>query len=142
MSGYRRVGVTSGSRVPASKALVRSSGARYLAVGVLSYVVDLGLLALCYSVLGLPLWLSTSVGFWTSFALNFGLNRAVTFRSRSPAVGQLVKYSLLVTLNYLANLTIVAAAEHVGAGYAVGKTVSVGILVVVNYAAYRWWVFT
>jgi putative flippase GtrA len=114
---------------------------RYLAVGVISYLVDLGLLALCYSLLGAPLWLATSVGFWTSFALNFALNRSLTFRSRGSPVRQLVKYSLLVAINYGASLVLVAVAESIGIGYAVGKTVSVGVMVVVNYLAYRYWVF-
>jgi putative flippase GtrA len=122
--------------------LTDSSVVRYLGVGVLSYGVDLGLLALGYSVLGWPLWVATSVGFWTSFAVNFGLNRVLTFRSTARAGWQLVRYSLLVAVNYLASLLIVGLAEHIGAGYAVGKTASVGILVIVNYAAYRWWVFT
>jgi putative flippase GtrA len=121
--------------------VLHGSVPRYLGVGILSYAVDLGLLALCYSVFGLPLWLATSVGFWTSFLVNFGLNRSVTFRSRGRKLPQLVKYSLLVSLNYLASIGLVSLAEAIGAGYAVGKTVSVGILVVVNYLAYRYWVF-
>ncbi len=133
--------MVSESQVRTAGPVLDSSLLRYLGVGVLSYGVDLGLLALCYSVLGLPLWVATSVGFWTSFAVNFGLNRSVTFRSRGPAARQLVKYSLLVAVNYLASLLIVGLAERIGVGYAIGKTVSVGILVVVNYVAYRWWVF-
>ena len=122
---------------------VRLSGTlvRYVAVGLLSLLVDAGTLWLLYDVAHRPLWLATTAGFWLSFAFNFGANKYVTFGARANGRRQLVRYCLLVLLNYLANLAIVGGLVALGMAAVASKVVAVALLTGVNFLAYRQWVF-
>ncbi|WP_247600779.1 GtrA family protein [Cellulomonas hominis] len=115
----------------------------FLAVGVASYLVDTGLLLLISGPLGGPLWLATTIGFWTSVVLNFSLNRTVFTGSRSSGrlAVQMVRYGLLLGLNYLVTLGIVTAGVAWGLPAVVPKTFAVGLTFAWNFVAYRWWVF-
>lgn len=121
-------------RVPAS--LVR-----YVAAGAFSFLVDAGTLWLLYAVVGTPLWLATTAGFWLSFVSAFTLNKYFTFGTRTNGPRQVVRYSVLVGVNYLANLGIVTGLHAVGLHALLAKVIAVGLLTVVNYFAYRFWVF-
>lgn len=114
---------------------------RYVAVGLLSYAVDAGTLWTLYHVAGVPLWVATTSGFWLSFVVNFAANKYFTFGSRSGSRGQLLRYAVLVGINYLATLGIVTGLASLGVHALVAKTISVAVLTVVNYFSYRFWVF-
>lgn len=114
---------------------------RFLLIGGLSYVVDLGVLLVVRDRLDAPLAAATTAGYATGFVVNFGLNRVWAFRSSSPAGPQVGRYVLLVLANYLLTLAIVLGLTRLGAAVAVAKTVSTVVLAAVNFAAYRWWVF-
>ena len=114
---------------------------RYVGVGVLSLVVDAGTLGLLYEVAGWPLWLATSAGFWLSFTVNFLANKYVTFGARAHGARQLVRYSVLVGLNYLANLGIVTGLVAIGLAAVPAKVIAVALLSILNFLAYRQWVF-
>jgi putative flippase GtrA len=114
---------------------------RYGAVGILSLIVDAGTLWFLYDGVGTSLWLATTAGFWLSFAVNFLANKYVTFGARAHGARQLVRYAVLVGLNYLANLGIVTALVAVGLPAVVAKVIAVAVLSIVNFFAYRQWVF-
>lgn len=118
-----------------------SSAGRYLLVGGASFVLDLGLLALCYRVFGWPLWLATAAGFWGSFFFNFSLQRRFAFRTDTTVLGGAFRYSLLLGVNTLATIGIVWVFEEIGAGIVIGKVVATGATTVWNYFLYKYWVF-
>jgi putative flippase GtrA len=136
---YRDLVVTT----PKTAIPVRVSGTvvRYVGVGVLSLVVDAGTLGLLYEVAGWPLWLATSAGFWLSFTVNFLANKYVTFGARAHGARQLVRYSVLVGLNYLANLGLVTGLVALGLAAVPAKVIAVALLSILNFLAYRQWVF-
>lgn len=120
----------------------RSSVLRFLAVGGLSYVVDAGTLAALHGGLGVPLLAATSVAFATGLAVNFGLNRTVVFAARSGGLpGQFTRYLVLVGVNYLLTLLIVGGLAALGVNYLLAKTIAVALNAMLNYTAYRFWVF-
>lgn len=123
------------------RALGTSSLLRYLAVGLLSFGVDFGLLVVSREVFGTPVWVAASIGFWGSLAVNFGLNRVFTFGSVAPAGRALFRYSCLLGFNYVATVVIVAGAEQVGLSYALAKVAATAAMTVWNYVLYRVWVF-
>jgi putative flippase GtrA len=125
----------------ASSPRISGTFVRYVGVGVLSLVVDAGTLWLLYDVVGRPLWLATTAGFWLSFAVNFGANKYLTFAVRTDGRRQLVRYALLVAMNYLANLGIVTGLVGLGLAAVVAKVIAVGLLTCINFVAYRQWVF-
>ncbi|MBM7820876.1 putative flippase GtrA [Cellulosimicrobium cellulans] len=123
------------------RTVLEHSAFRYLLVGGFAFLLDLGLLALTYRVLGAPLWLATAVGFWGSFAFNFTLQRRYAFGGAMPTGPALWRYGVLLAANSLANIAVVGVFEHLGWGFAVGKVAVTVAQTVWNYFAYRYWVF-
>ncbi|MFG2500767.1 GtrA family protein [Streptomyces sp. NPDC048441] len=122
----------------------RSSSApttRFLLVGGLCYTFDVGTLVVLHGGLRMPLAAATSLAFVTVLAVNFGLNRAFVFRSGALAGPAFAKYLVLVGLNYCATVATVTGLTALGLSYVAAKTTSTIVNAVVNYGAFRWWVF-
>lgn len=122
-------------------ALWRSSAVRYLVVGGLCFLADLGLLALLHAVIGIPLAIATPVAFLASFAITYSAQRLLAFRSQSTVAPSVIRYSVLVAFNTLATTGIVWATDAFGWSWIVGKVIAVVATTVWNYFAYRYWVF-
>ncbi|HEU4674424.1 MAG TPA: GtrA family protein [Motilibacteraceae bacterium] len=114
---------------------------RYLLVGGSSFAVDLGVLTLCFALLNWPLWVATTVGFWTSVAYNFVLQRSFSFRHRGSVVGGLWRCLTVLGADTVATALVVEAFQRAGAGYVIGKTVSTLLITCWNFILYRRWVF-
>ena len=113
----------------------------YLAVGLAGFAVDFGLLVLLREVFAAPVWLAATVAFWASLAVVFLTNKYVTFDARGTGPRQLVRYFVLLAVNYAVTLGVLALAERIGVGYQIGKVVAVAMTTVWNYFAYEFWVF-
>jgi putative flippase GtrA len=113
----------------------------YVAVGLAGFAVDFGLLVLFREVVGTPVWLAATIAFWGSLAVVFLTNKYVTFGARGAGHRQLVRYFVLLGVNYLATLGVLYLAERTGLGYQLGKIVAVAMTAVWNYFAYQLWVF-
>jgi putative flippase GtrA len=133
MSGLRRR--------PSLRTLVNHSAFRYLLIGGLSFLLDVGLLALFHEILGWPLWLATATAFLSSFVFNYGLQRAFSFGSEGTHTRTLAKYLALLAFNTLATIGIVALVDLTDLGWGTGKIVATVVTTAWNYAAYRYWVF-
>ncbi len=114
---------------------------RFLLVGVVSYLTDAGTLALLHSGGGVPLLVATSIAFAVGLAVNYGLNRVLTFGSAAPVGSEVTRYLLLVLANYVVTLALVGGLTAVGLPYLGSKTVATVVLSVANFVAYRSWVF-
>lgn len=114
---------------------------RFLAAGVATVVVDFGLLAVFRSVVHLPLWLATTAAFACGLCVNFGLNQRWVFGVLTDARRRLFRYAVLVGLNYVATLLLVVGLTATGMPYLVAKVVAVGTCALLNFVAYREWVF-
>jgi putative flippase GtrA len=132
-----KVGVT--KRRPSAVSLRRALG--YLAVGLAGFAVDFGLLVLLREVFAAPVWLAATIAFWASLAIVFLTNKYVTFNAGGAGRRQLVRYFILLAVNYGVTLGVLALAERIGVGYQVGKVVAVAMTTVWNYFAYEFWVF-
>lgn len=119
------------------------SAPRFLVVGGISVVVDVGLLALLHGGLGVALIAATVAAFALSSLVNFGLNRAWTFagsRGGQPR-SQLVRFYLLVVLDLGLTVGIVAGLTAAGMFYVAAKLVATAVVAALNYLSYRFWVF-
>lgn len=82
----------------------------FAAIGVLGYFVDAGITYLCAKYLGMAPVLARPPGFIVATMVNFGLNRAITFRhSRAPLVGAFVRYCLVASAGLAVNYSVYAA---------------------------------
>lgn len=113
----------------------------YVAVGLAGFAVDFGLLVLFREVVGTPVWLAATIAFWSSLAVVFLTNKFVTFDARGSGHRQLIRYFVLLGVNYLATLGVIYLAERTGLGYQIGKIAAVGMTTIWNYFAYQLWVF-
>ena len=124
-----------------SKILLGSELARFIIVGGVSFVIDLGLLMLLHEVFLVDLLIATPVAFLTSLAFNYALQRAFTFRAENGKSVSFVKYCLLVAFNTLAVDVIVNFIDWLGAGYQVGKVIATILTTAWNFLLYKHWIF-
>lgn len=118
-----------------------SSAVRYLVVGGLSFLFDVGVLWLLHEGLRVPLPVATPAAFLLSFAVTYTLQRTVAFRAADGVAPSVIKYALLVAFNTVATTAIVWASDALGMPWLVGKVAAVVATTVWNYFAYRYWVF-
>ena len=119
----------------------RGAFARFFLVGALSVGVDTGSLMVLQRLAGLPLAVATTLAFVLTLAVNFSLNMGFVFGVRGRLAGRLVRYGALVVVNYLLTLLLVLGIAALGANYVVAKLVAVACCSLVNFVAYRHWVF-
>ncbi|MFX1818796.1 GtrA family protein [Pseudarthrobacter sp. CC4] len=121
--------------------LYRHPVVRFLAVGGLSFALDLGLLAVLHEGFGVDLWIATPIAFVVSLVFNFLLQRVFTFQATNKGSVSAAKYLLLVLLNIVVSDVIVTGFDAVGWSYVLGKTTATTLTTVWNYFLYRHWIF-
>ena len=114
---------------------------RFLLVGIASVGVDTTVLVLLREVVATPLWLATTGAFTAALGVNFSLNMRWVFGARGQLPLRLFRYGLLVALNYVLTLVLVLGLAAAGMHYLLGKWIAIGLAALVNYLAYRRWVF-
>jgi putative flippase GtrA len=120
---------------------VRGSAGRYLLVGSLSFIADVGLLFALHGIIGIWLPLATALAFLGAFVVNFGLNRTWAFRSNGAVGRQLGRYLALVAANLVATVLLVSGLTAAGLPYLIAKAMATGTLLAINYAISRKWIF-
>lgn len=114
---------------------------KFLVVGVASFAIDLGLLALLHEVGGVDLWIATPVAFLASLVFNFLVQRKFTFQSGARAHVSLIKYGALVGFNVVATDVIVNVIAGAGHSYAIGKVIATVATTGWNFLLYKHWIF-
>lgn len=108
-----------------------------------TFGVDLGLLTLFRSVLGLPVAVAITISYITAFGLSFVLNRWLNFRSHAPVGGQTVRYAIAIGVNYLVFILGVGAGlAMVGVDYRLSRILAGCGEAVFMYCVMRWIVFS
>lgn len=123
-------------RLPMSHSLPR-----YLIIGALSFAVDAGTLYAAHGVLRIWLPLATTVAYAAAFTVNFSLNRLWAFRSTVKVGGQVARYLTLTGVNYVLTVVIVTGLAAAGLHYLLAKMSAAMVIAMINYVAYRTWVF-
>lgn len=115
---------------------------RYLTIGALSIAIDVGLLYVLHTVLGVLLAVATTTSFLVSVIFNFALNRAAMVGSRISGVSRhALRYAVLVLVNLGITVLVVTGAEHAGVSYLLAKLAVVAASTGWNFVLYRRWVF-
>jgi putative flippase GtrA len=115
--------------------------ARFAVTGIASVTADVGTLAALHSGLGIRLLWSTLAAFGAGLSVNYSLNRNWTFRARADHRRTLVRYAVMVSVNFAVTLAIVLGLTHLGLYYLLSKLIAVAIIAVVNFTTSRYWVF-
>jgi putative flippase GtrA len=127
------------------------SAARFLAVGALGTLVDLGLFTALNLLMGVPALLANTVSYSAGIVNNYLLHRAWTYSSRpkQAASGQFARFAM-VSLSALAlnNLLVLILtplfSEFVflpGGAALLAKLCAIGVGMVWNFLMNHFWVF-
>lgn len=120
----------------------RSELLGFVMIGVLSYVVDAGLLWLLSGPGGVDVRIAATVAFWTSVLINFTLNRWLFHQSAGGGLRRhTARYAILLGINYFVTLAGLSAAESAGMNIIIAKTAIAAVISVWNFVLYRVWVF-
>jgi putative flippase GtrA len=115
---------------------------RYLVIGGGSVVIDVGLLYVLRSVIGVQLGIATAIAFLASLVFNFVCNRVAMAGGQTKQLGRhAYRYGLLVLANLGVTVAVVTGAAQIGVPYLVAKLLVVAAATVWNFVLYRRWVF-
>ena len=107
-----------------------------------TFGVDIALLTVLRSWVGLPLWLSITIAYVCAFALSYVLNRAFNFRSHAAVGPQVVVYVVVVVINYIVwILGVGAGLAALGVEYHIARMAAGVCEAGYMYCAMRWVVF-
>lgn len=116
---------------------------RYIFVGGLAYIVDIGVLVGLYSGLHTPRAVAASASFWAGLIFSFLLQKLVAFQDyqkEAKAVSrQAFSYGVLVAFNY--GLTVLIVDLFPGRDIVYSRTLAVAITTIWNYTIYNKLVF-
>ncbi len=122
-----------------ASAALRPQLLRYLAGGVLSALLDIGLMQLLLARGAAPA-AAASAGFLAGLLLNYAFHARVTFgRLASPA--GFARFLCLVGLNYLLTLACVALAVALGLPALAGKLLSLPLVAANGFLLGKYWIF-
>jgi putative flippase GtrA len=122
------------ARFPFSRQL-----ATFLAVGIASAALDVGLLAGLLR-LGVAYEIATTVAFFVALAFNYFSHAQVTFRARRT-LRSMARYATLVVFNYGLTLVMVTLSHAWLDGVMAGKIASLPLVAIVGFVGGRHWVF-
>jgi putative flippase GtrA len=111
----------------------------YVAVGVLSAVIDIGSMQLLLGA-GMAYQGAVSAGFMAGLVFNYTAHQRLTFRARH-STGTLVRFAILLALNYALTLFCVELALHFFEPVLTGKLISLPVVAINGFLLGRYWVF-
>ncbi|MFI1824363.1 GtrA family protein [Lentzea sp. NPDC020367] len=107
-----------------------------------TFGIDLLLLTLFRSGLGLPVPIAFTIAYVLAFGLSFVLNRALNFRSHAPVGPQAGLYTVAILINYLAFILGVGSAlTEIGLQYHLSRIVAGACEAAFMYSVMRWIIF-
>lgn len=111
----------------------------FVAGGVLTAAIDIGLmqLALSQGVAPLP---AATFGFAAGLAVNYAFHARVTF-ARLTRRHSLLRYLVVVALNYGLTLLLVALAQALAGHPLAGKLISLPLVAANGFLLSKYWVF-
>lgn len=114
----------------------------YLMINALTFSLDVSLMTLAYKVGHLPYPVAVSIGYVIALALAYLLNRAFNFSSHGAVGGELVRYVVVVVINYAALVVGISwLGVKLGLQFQVSRVVASCAEAAFMYCALRWVVF-
>lgn len=121
---------------------VRHQFAKYVFVGGSGLVLDMGTLILFTEVFGFIPLLSVVCNQVIALSYNFLLNKYWSFKNKALPHKQLVRYGILVGLNYVFHVGMMYVFNTVlEFDYRLVRIASIGIAGLWNFFVYKYWVY-
>ncbi|WP_409450700.1 GtrA family protein [Comamonas sp.] len=110
----------------------------YASVGVASATIDIGLMKFLIAN-DINYLFAATLGFTAGLTFNFCLHTWVTFRSRYSH-SALIKYLLVVLVNYALTLTSISSFHHLFGMPVLGKIISLPLVAINGFLLIKYWV--
>jgi putative flippase GtrA len=119
------------------------SAARFLIVGAVTAALYFGILAALVEGLALDYRVAVSIGYAIAVCFHFLANRRFTFRAHGSGVGpQLIRYAILLVVNYLLTLGVITCAvELLGWSPFLGALLGLVATTLIGFLLAHRWVF-
>lgn len=121
------------------QALMRPQFVLYLAMGVITALVDVGTMALLLSA-GTEVQLATTSGFVVGLIVNYVLHSRVTFVARINWQTAR-RFWVIVLVNYGLTLLMVLAVQWLGQSALAGKLASLPVVAIHGFLLGKFWAF-
>lgn len=120
--------------------LRNNTAVRYVVVGGLAYVVEMGVLFVLSTTFGVSSVMAVAISFWIGFVVAFVLQKFVAFQhhdTRPKVVArQLALYSTLVAWNYVFTLAVAQIFANFASIFVL-RTIVILVVTLWNFAVYR-----
>lgn len=120
--------------------MVMRQFAIYVVIGVVSAVVDIGLMQLLIF-LGMHYLEAATVGFVAGLISNYLLHSLITFK-RAYSLAVLMRFMVGVVVNYVLTLMVIQAFYYFGVSPLIGKIVSLPLVAVNGFIMSKYWIYT
>ena len=121
---------------------VRHQFAKYFIVGFTGYLLNLGLLIFAKEVLGISAVVATAIIGLLLLVFNFVLNKYWSFKEKTMPHKQVVRYLILVAVNYVFSIVIMYFFhELLKFDYRLVNFATTAIMVAWNFPLYKYWVY-
>ncbi|WP_052378567.1 GtrA family protein [Polycyclovorans algicola] len=114
----------------------------FLSVGVASTALHYALMTTAVELLGSPEIPAAAAGFLAGAALNYGLNRRLSFASKRPHRQGLPRFALMVALGVLLNSALLGLGLRLGLHYLPAQMLATVAVMGFNFACMKYWIFT
>lgn len=115
---------------------------KFCVVGATGYVINLAVYALLLDAADLHYASAATASFLVAATSNYTLNRHWTFRAQRGHVGlQGVRFLIVSTLVYLANLGLLSLLVSAGVGKIVGQAMAIVLVTPLNFIGNKLWSF-
>lgn len=111
----------------------------FAGVGLATTVIDVTTLAALLR-LGAHYTVATTLAFAAALVFNYLAHASVTFRA-TRSLDSMLRYGLILTINYLLTLGLVGAANSWIDNPLVGKLASIPLVTLIGFFSGRYWVF-
>lgn len=111
----------------------------YVAIGVISALVDIGILQISFFTIG-GLFLPTALSYVSGLIVNFALHNIFTFKT-SISFHRAVKYLTVVAVNYWIAFVFVYLSTIYFNNVLYGKVLSLPLIAVVGFILSKKWIY-
>lgn len=118
-----------------------SKGLKFVVVGSIGAVIDLGGLHLLVAYAGISEYVSPLLSTLASVCVVFTLNKVFTFKSQAKPAGEFARFALVYGIAIASNVAFTSLFIWLGVHYLIAKCLAIGIGIVWNYSMSHFFVF-
>ena len=129
------------TRLPPRLSFITPEFVGFVILGTCTFLFDMAVLAALLAWTTLPVKPAVAIGYLAAFGVNYVLNRTMNFRSHAPVGGQLLRYGVVMALDFVFTTYVTDWLAHEGLPVLVARVAVACCVGVFTYVGARFWVF-